>query len=59
MEWSVTNVRDVGLNNRNTLKQSLNICYINAIVQYLANTAPFVEWLLNDDNHRICKQSIK
>jgi ubiquitin C-terminal hydrolase len=49
----------VGLNNKDAAKKCRNICYINSIIQCLANTAPFVQWLLNNDLHGKCKYSIK
>ncbi|CAF1049511.1 unnamed protein product [Rotaria sordida] len=54
MEWSITHVHDLGLNNTNAAKKCLNICYMNSIIQCLANAAPFVQWLMNDDLHRTC-----
>ncbi|CAF3689036.1 unnamed protein product [Rotaria sordida] len=54
MEWSITHVHGLGLNNTNAAKKCLNICYMNSIIQCLANAAPFVQWLMNDDLHRTC-----
>ncbi|CAF4164381.1 unnamed protein product [Rotaria sp. Silwood2] len=54
LEWLLTNVHGLGLINTNIEKRCLNICYINSIIQCLANTAPFVQWLLNDDIHGTC-----
>ncbi|CAF4789416.1 unnamed protein product, partial [Rotaria magnacalcarata] len=51
MEWSITHKHGLGLSNTNKQKQCLNICYINSIIQCLANIAPFVQWLLNKENH--------
>ncbi len=59
MDWTMVRVHGVGLINRAAAKTSLNICYINSIIQCLANTAPFVQWLLNDDIHSACKLSIE
>jgi ubiquitin C-terminal hydrolase len=59
MNWTIVRVHGVGLINRGTTKESLNICYINSIIQCLANTAPFVQWLLNDDIHDKCELSIE
>ncbi|CAF1474305.1 unnamed protein product [Adineta steineri] len=55
LNWSLVGVRGVGLTNTDTSKKCRNICYINAIVQCLANTAPFVEWLLNSSSHGVCE----
>ncbi|CAF2149342.1 unnamed protein product [Rotaria magnacalcarata] len=54
MEWSITHKHGLGLSNTNKQKQCLNICYINSIIQCLANIAPFVQWLLNKENHMTC-----
>ncbi|CAF4176714.1 unnamed protein product [Rotaria socialis] len=54
MEWSITHKHGLGLSNTNTRKQCLNICCINAIIQCLANIAPFVQWLLNKEIHMSC-----
>ncbi|CAF2058737.1 unnamed protein product, partial [Rotaria magnacalcarata] len=54
MEWSITHTHGLGLSNTNKQKQCLNICYINSILQCLANIAPFVQWLLNKENHMTC-----
>jgi ubiquitin C-terminal hydrolase len=58
MEWTVIRIRGLGLSNTNSAKKCLNICYINSIIQCLANTAPFTQWLLNDDDHDICKHQL-
>jgi ubiquitin C-terminal hydrolase len=55
MEWTVTHVPGVGLNNIDNRGNCKNICYINAIIQCFANTAPFVNWLLTDRSHDKCK----
>ncbi|CAF4367646.1 unnamed protein product, partial [Adineta steineri] len=51
MDWRIVHVHGTGLINRNSGKICLNICYINSIIQCLANTAPFVQWLLANDIH--------
>ena len=55
MDWSITRVHGTGLINTNRRRQCLNICYINLIIQCLANIASFVEWLLDKDIHVECK----
>lgn len=51
--------RGVGLINTDTSKKCLNICFINSILQCLAYTTPFIQWLFNDDIQDKCKSSIK
>ena len=51
MNRSITRVHGTGLINTNRGRQRLNICYINSIIQSLANVASFVEWLLDKDIH--------
>ncbi|CAF4499515.1 unnamed protein product, partial [Rotaria sp. Silwood2] len=58
MEWSITHVHGVGLNNTDKAKKCLNICYINGIIQCLANIPPFVQWLLDDHIHHKCTFTI-
>lgn len=53
--WSMVHTHGVGLRNTDTDGKSLNICYINGVIQCLANTAPLAQWLLDDRNHRTCK----
>jgi ubiquitin C-terminal hydrolase len=48
MEWTILNKPGCGLTNKDEERICKNMCYINAIIQCLANTAPFVEWLLSD-----------
>jgi len=48
MSWRILNTHGGGLNNHNEYGESKNICYINSIIQSLANTATFVEWLLDN-----------
>ncbi|CAF0902184.1 unnamed protein product [Adineta steineri] len=55
MDWRIVHVHGTGLINRNSGKICLNICYINSIIQCLANTAPFVQWLLANDIHDTCE----
>lgn len=52
MQWVSLNQHGIGLQNNGPKKSQQNICYLNSIVQCLANTAPFAQWLLygaNDD----------
>ncbi|CAF2648239.1 unnamed protein product [Rotaria sp. Silwood2] len=53
MRWIMLNGPGCGLNNHDEFGKSKNICYINAIIQCLANMAPFVQWLLENSipNH--------
>jgi hypothetical protein len=55
MEWTILHEPGRGLINKNEIGQCKNICYINAIIQCLANTAPFTQWLLTDCNPHRCK----
>ncbi|CAF4088654.1 unnamed protein product [Adineta steineri] len=55
MDWRIVHVHGTGLINRDSGKICLNICYINSIIQCLANTAPFVQWLLDNDIHATCE----
>ena len=55
MDWTIVQIHGLGLINQDSTKTSLNICYINSMIQCLANTAPFVQWLLNDEIHGACK----
>lgn len=48
MEWTMLNMPGYGLTNKDVKGNCMNICYINAVVQCLANTAPFVQWLLTN-----------
>ncbi|CAF5044622.1 unnamed protein product, partial [Rotaria sp. Silwood1] len=54
LEWSLVHVRGIGLLNKD-LTKCLNLCYMNSVIQCLANTAPFVQWLLNEENHGSCE----
>ncbi|CAF2908496.1 unnamed protein product [Rotaria sp. Silwood2] len=51
MEWTILHRPGCGLNNKDAKGACKNMCYINAIIQCLANTAPFVQWLLMDRGH--------
>lgn len=55
MEWSAVHGPGMGLRNKDEEGQSLNICYINGVLQCLAHTPPFAPWLLNDHAHGECK----
>ena len=55
MEWSIVHGPGIGLKNQNEAQQSLNICYINGVLQCLAHAPPFSQWLLNEDIHEECK----
>ena len=55
MEWSAVHGPGIGLRNRNEAGKSLNICYINGVLQCLAHAPPFAQWLLNDHAHEECK----
>ncbi|CAF3597916.1 unnamed protein product [Rotaria sordida] len=54
LEWSLVHVRGIGLLNKD-LTKCLNLCYMNSVIQCLANTAPFVQWLVNEENHGSCE----
>ncbi|CAF4889710.1 unnamed protein product [Rotaria sp. Silwood1] len=54
MNWSCLNQHGIGLENCGRKKSQQNICYLNAIIQCLANTAPFAQWLLRDANNDQC-----
>jgi len=55
MEWIILNKPGCGLLNKDEEGVCKNMCYINAIIQCLANTAPFVQWLLSDRAGDTCK----
>jgi len=55
LEWSLVQVHGIGLLNKDLTGKCLNLCYMNSIIQCLANTAPFVQWLVNEKNHDSCK----
>jgi len=55
LEWSLVRVHGIGLLNKDLTKKCLNLCYMNSVIQCLANTAPFVQWLVNEENHGSCK----
>ncbi|CAF2647245.1 unnamed protein product [Rotaria sp. Silwood2] len=50
MNWTCLNQHGIGLENCGRRKSQQNICYLNAIFQCLANTAPFAQWLLFNAN---------
>ena len=58
MEWNVLNQHGLGLDNHGKEKHQQNKCYLNSIIQCLANTAPFAQWLLCDGEDAEC-MSIK
>ena len=51
MRWTILNKPGCGLNNKDEQGSCKNLCFINAIVQCLANTAPFAQWLLTNPVH--------
>ena len=53
--WSMVHTHGVGLCHTDRDGKGLNICYINGVIQCLANTAPLAQWMLDDCNHRTCK----
>lgn len=55
MEWTMVKNVGLGLNNKTSRGASKNICYINAIVQCLAVSPPFVHWLFNDTLDHQCE----
>lgn len=55
MGWPVVHGPGTGLKNKNEAGQTLNICYINGVLQCLAHAPPFSQWLLKDDAHEECK----
>ncbi|CAF1219630.1 unnamed protein product [Rotaria sordida] len=58
MNWTYLNQHGIGLENCGRKKTEQNICYLNAIIQCLANTAPFAQWLLCDANDDQCQLKI-
>ncbi|CAF3553648.1 unnamed protein product [Rotaria sp. Silwood1] len=54
MNWTCLKQHGIGLENCGRKKSQQNICYLNAIIQCLANTAPFAQWLLRDANDDQC-----
>jgi ubiquitin C-terminal hydrolase len=55
MDWTLLKEHGVGLQNGSRSKNTKNICYLNAIMQCLANTPPFAQWLLEGSTHGQCK----
>jgi ubiquitin C-terminal hydrolase len=55
MEWKIVHMPGCGLINQDENGNCKNMCYINAIIQCFANTAPFVQWLLADRAIDKCK----
>lgn len=55
MDWRMSRDYGVGLLNEDNSGKSLNICYMNGVIQCLANAPPFAQWLLNDVDHGECK----
>lgn len=53
LDWSLVHVCGIGLLNRDSRK-CLNLCYMNSVIQCLANTAPLVQWLVNEESHGSC-----
>jgi ubiquitin C-terminal hydrolase len=58
MNWTVVNQHGLGLDNSGQRNNQQNKCYLNAIVQCLANTAPFAQWLLYDAEDNQCMYAI-
>lgn len=54
-EWSTVQYPGFGLINRSQDGSSLNICYVNAVIQCLAYAPMFTEWCLNTVVHGLCK----
>jgi ubiquitin C-terminal hydrolase len=58
MEWNVLTQHGLGLHNHGHAKHQQNKCYLNAIIQCLANTAPFAQWLLCEAEDNQCTHII-
>lgn len=58
MNWTILNQHGLGLDNGGQKKSQQNKCYLNAIIQCLANTAPFAQWLLCEVNDDQCKSDV-
>ena len=55
MEWKTLHTVGCGLSNTDELGACRNVCYINAVIQCLAVTAPFVQWLCSEAVATACK----
>lgn len=55
LNWCMIQNRGIGLINQNEKGECLNICYINSVIQCLANSPPFAQWLLDHNNHFTCE----
>lgn len=57
MKWQMMHSVGSGLSNKDAHGFCRNICYINSIIQILAVTAPFVQWLFTDGVDIQCEYS--
>lgn len=55
LDWQTLHSVGIGLDNTDSIGICANRCYINAIIQCLAVTPPFVQLLLNDDSNDQCE----
>ena len=53
--WSMVHTAGVGLRNTDRDGKCLNICYMNGVIQCLANATSLAQWLLDDRIHGTCK----